>query len=158
MVFIASPIDDAHHNLFYGAFGDDDVHDGVHPPDFVRAIGGDRPYDPFDFGGFSGSREDNYGQDRDAMQRGHFSGFTGNILQEDMVTQASMGAIVDRTQEHLSSADVAVIHARRLLLQALDDMDAGRPVMGSGASLDHRDALPVDMILPAPPAEAVAPR
>ena len=83
------------------------------------------------------------------MRRGHFSGFTGNLLQEDMVTQASMGPIVDRTKEHLSTADVAVIQARRLLLQALDDMEAGRPVVGSGPDLDHRDVVPVDEILPA---------
>ena len=83
------------------------------------------------------------------MKRGHFSGFTGNLLQEDMVTQASMGPIVDRTKEHLSTADVAVIQARRLLLQALDDMEAGRPVVGSGPELDHRDVVPVDEILPA---------
>jgi phthalate 4,5-dioxygenase oxygenase subunit len=150
VVFIASPIDDTHHNLFYGSFGDEELHDGEHPPWFIETITGNRPYDPFDFGGFTGSRDENYGQDRDAMRRGHFSGFTGNLLQEDMVTQASMGPIVDRTQEHLSAADVAIIHARRLLLGALDDMEAGRPVVGSGPGLDHRDVLPVDAILPGP--------
>jgi hypothetical protein len=66
-----------------------------------------------------------------------------------MVTQASMGPIVDRTKEHLSTADVAVIQARRLLLQALDDMEAGRPVVGSGPDMDFRDVVPVDEILPA---------
>ena len=60
------------------------------------------------------------------MREGHFSGFTGNLLQEDMVTQASMGPIVDRTRDHLSSSDVAVVQARRLLLQALEDDAAGR--------------------------------
>lgn len=148
-VFIASPIDDTHHNLFHGAFSDGEIHDGVHAPEYMNTIMGDREYDPFDYGGFSAGREENYGQDRDAMKRGHFSGFTGNLLQEDMVTQASMGPIVDRTKEHLSTADVAVIQARRLLLQALDDMEAGRPVVGSGPDLDHRDVVPVDQILPA---------
>jgi phthalate 4,5-dioxygenase len=155
-VFIASPVDDTHHNLFYGSFGDEDLNDGTHAPEFIATITGDRPYDPFDFGGFSGSRDENYGQDREAMQEGHFSGFTGNLLQEDMVTQASMGPIVDRTKEHLSSADVAVIHARRLLLGAIDDMEAGRPVVGSGPGLDHRDVLPVDAILPGAAPEALA--
>ena len=84
------------------------------------------------------------------MRQGHFSGFTGNLVQEDMVTQASMGAIVDRTKEHLSTADVAVVHARRLLLSAIDDMEAGRPVVGSGPDMDHRDVVPVDAILPGP--------
>jgi phthalate 4,5-dioxygenase oxygenase subunit len=147
-VFIASPVDDTHHNLFYGSFGDEDVHDGTHLPDYARSIVGDRPYDPFDFGGFSASRDENYGQDREAMRQGHFSGFTGNLLQEDMVTQASMGPIADRTQEHLSTSDVAIIHARRLLLDTLDDMEAGRPVVGSGPGTDHRDVVPVDTVVP----------
>jgi hypothetical protein len=67
-----------------------------------------------------------------------------------MVTQASMGPIVDRTKEHLTTADVAVIHARRLLLSAIDDMEAGRSVVGSGPDMDHRNVLPVDAILPGP--------
>ena len=115
-------------------------------------------YDPFNYGGFSGSREDNYGQNRAAMQQGHFSGFTGNLLQEDMVTQASMGSIVDRTKEHLSSSDVAIIHARRLLLEAIEDMDAGRPVVGTAPGIDHRDVLPLDTVLPSPDAHEPAVR
>jgi phthalate 4,5-dioxygenase oxygenase subunit len=149
-IFIASPTDDTHHNLFHGAFADKDIHDGVHLPDFTRQLVGDRGYDPFNYGGFSGSRDENYGQNREAMQDGHFSGFTGNLLQEDMATQASMGPIVDRTSEHLSSSDVAIIHARRLLLEAIEDMDAGRPVVGTAPGIDHRDALPVDTVLPSP--------
>jgi hypothetical protein len=127
-----------------GAFSQEDIHDGAHLPDFTRQLVGNRRYDPFSYGGFSGSREDNYGQDRTAMQHGHFSGFTGNLLQEDMVTQASMGPIVDRTKEHLSRSDVAIIQARRLLLEAIDDMNAGRPVVGTLPSIDHSDVLPLD--------------
>ncbi len=157
-VFIASPIDDTHHNLFHGAFSQVEIHDGVHLPDFARQLVGDRQYDPFNYGGFSGSREDNYGQNRAAMEQGHFSGFTGNLLQEDMVTQASMGSIVDRTKEHLSSSDVAIIHARRVLLEAIDDMDAGRPVVGTTPGIDHRDVLPLDTVLPSPDAHEPAVR
>ena len=48
-IFIASPIDDAHHNLFHGAFSLVDIHDGVHLPDFTRQLVGDRQYDPFNY-------------------------------------------------------------------------------------------------------------
>src|SRR4029453_11976087 len=104
-----------------------DINDGLYLsiPRAQRGIVGDRPFDVTNFGGVTGGRDGNWGQDREAMGRGHFSGFTGNLLQEDTVTQISMGPIVDRTKEHLSTADVAVIQARRLLLQALDDMEAG---------------------------------
>jgi phthalate 4,5-dioxygenase len=151
-IFITSPIDDTHHNLFHGAFAHEEIHDGVHLPDFTRMLVDDRSYDPFNYGGFSGSRDENYGQNRAAMRQGHFSGFTGNLLQEDMVTQASMGPIVDRTKEHLSSSDVAIIHGRRLLLEALDDMEAGRHIVGTVPGTDHRNAIPVDTVIPAPDA------
>jgi phthalate 4,5-dioxygenase oxygenase subunit len=155
-IFIASPIDDTHHNLFFGAFSHKDFNDGVNLPEFARQLVDDRPYDPFDYGGFSGSPEDSYGQNRAAMRQGHFSGFTGNLLQEDMVTQASMGPIADRTQEHLSSSDVAIIHARRLLLEAIGDMEAGRPIVGTGPGADHRDVIPVDAVVAAPDAPKVS--
>jgi nitrite reductase/ring-hydroxylating ferredoxin subunit len=149
VIFITSPIDDTHHNLFFGCWSHEDINDGVGVPESQRELVGDRPYDPHNFGGFSGSRDDNYGQDRAAMQLGHFSGFMGNLLQEDMVTQASMGPILDRTKEHLSTSDAAIIHARRMLLEALDDMEAGRPPVGTGPGTDHRDVVPIDRVLPA---------
>src|ERR1700730_10211587 len=127
VIFITSPIDDTHHNLFLGAWSNTaDINNGFDVPEAQASIVGNRPYDPHNFGGVSGDREHNYGQDREAMKNGHFSGFVGNLLQEDTVTQASMGPIVDRTKEHLSSSDVAIIHARRLLLDAVADAAAGR--------------------------------
>jgi hypothetical protein len=84
------------------------------------------------------------------MAAGHFSGFTGNLLQEDIITQVSMGPIADRTREHLSSSDVAIIHARRLLLRALDRVADGHLPFGDERVDDHRDLTPVDVIeLPA---------
>jgi hypothetical protein len=38
----------------------------------------------------------------------------------------SMGPIQDRTREHLASTDVAIAANRRRLLQALDEVEAGR--------------------------------
>ena len=91
------------------------------------------------------------------MKLGHFSGFTGNLLQEDTVTQVSMGPITDRTKEHLSSSDVAIIHARRVLLDALDNVASGRPPVGNAVPLDHLDVIPTDvMVPPAQPSDALA--
>ena len=83
------------------------------------------------------------------MKRGHFSGFTGNLIQEDIVTQASMGPILDRTREHLSTSDVAIIHARRLLLDALADVAAGRVPPGAGIGIDFREVHPIDVLVAA---------
>jgi len=148
-IFIVSPVDDHHHVLFFGLWSDGpDLHDGTYldVPEAQRPLVGDRPFDPEDFGGFSGGRDDHWGQNRPAMAAGHFSGFTGNLLQEDIITQVSMGPIADRTREHLSSSDVAIIHARRLLLRALDRVADGHLPYGDERVDDHRDLTPVDMI------------
>jgi phthalate 4,5-dioxygenase oxygenase subunit len=150
VIFIVSPVDDTHHVLFFGFWSNArPIEQGaeVGVPPSHRSIVGDRPFDKDDFGGFSGGRDDNWGQDREAMRRGHFSGFTGNLLQEDTVTQVSMGPIVDRTKEHLSSSDVAIIHARRVLLDALDNVAAGRPPVGARVPADHLDVVPTDVVV-----------
>jgi phthalate 4,5-dioxygenase len=150
VIFIASPIDDTHHNLFFGSWSEtDDFNTGDEVPDRQRILMGDRPYDPHDFGGFSAGRDENFGQDREAMRDGHFSGFLGNLLQEDIVTQVSMGPIADRTREHLSTSDVAIVHARRRLFEALADAEAGRHPSGPPDTLDFRDVNPIDAVLTA---------
>jgi nitrite reductase/ring-hydroxylating ferredoxin subunit len=151
VIFIVSPVDDHNHVLFHGFWSYDTViSDGRYeelPPE-REAMVGDRPFDVHDYGGFSGGRDDNWGQDREAMANGHFSGFTGNLIQEDTVTQVSMGPIVDRTKEHLSSSDVAIIHARRVLLRALENVADDRPPVGPGPLGDLRHAHPVDEVVP----------
>jgi hypothetical protein len=52
-----------------------------------------------------------------------FSGIRG-ILNQDEAVQESMGAVYDRTQEHLGTSDKAVIAMRRLML---DLARAGTP-------------------------------
>jgi phthalate 4,5-dioxygenase oxygenase subunit len=143
-------VDDTHHNIFWGAWptaGDFPADDGL--PEQLQWAMGELPYDAHDLGRFSGGRDENFGQDRAAMKAGHFTGMTGNLLQEDLVTQASMGPIVDRTLDHLSSSDVAIVHARKLMLDAVADFTAGRTPRASGPGLDFRDVVPLDAVLPA---------
>jgi phthalate 4,5-dioxygenase oxygenase subunit len=151
VIFITSPVDDHNHQLFFGFWSvTREINDGRYEevPRAQQSIVGDRPFDRDDFGGFSGGRDENWGQDREAMARGHFSGFTGNLIQEDTVTQVSMGPIVDRTKEHLSSSDVAIIHLRRVLLKALDRVAAGSPPVGDAPPIDHLDVIPTDEVIP----------
>ena len=148
VIFIAVPIDDTHHNLFHGVWSDTtDINNGKDFPAAIASAVGNLPYDPHDYGRFTGSREENYGQDRQAMKNGHFSGFAGNLIQEDMVTQASMGPMVDRTIDQLSSGDVGIVHTRRILLDALDDMAAGRVPRGAGQGLDCSRLGPDNMVV-----------
>jgi phenylpropionate dioxygenase-like ring-hydroxylating dioxygenase large terminal subunit len=82
--------------------------------------------DPNDIGGELGSVDDLWGQDRAAMKRGHASGFPQrHVFHEDFITQLSMGAIVDRTQENLGSSDTVIVHTRRELIRAAHALRAG---------------------------------
>ena len=78
-----------------------------------------------------GSCDDNWGQDREAMARGHFSGFVDHVLLEDAVVQASIGAIADRSRNFLTHTDLGVQRCRQLLLAALDRFEAGEKVDGA---------------------------
>jgi phthalate 4,5-dioxygenase len=73
-----------------------------------------------------GGRNERWGQDRESMKRGKFSGFTQHFFHEDVSVAASQGRIAARSKEFLNSGDEGVFRLRRLLLQALSDFDAGK--------------------------------
>lgn len=86
-----------------------------------------------------GNRENNWLQDRSLMRDGvSFSGIPG-INTEDFAVQESMGPIVDRTREHLGASDLAVIHFRRIMIDAAErlERDGAAPV-GLAEPIDCR--------------------
>jgi phthalate 4,5-dioxygenase oxygenase subunit len=87
--------------------------------------------DERDYTRLAGDRYNAWGQDRTLMETGHFTGFGRSLLEEDAVVQTSMGPIVDRSKETLSSGDVAVVHARRMLLDAVAAVQRGELPPGS---------------------------
>jgi nitrite reductase/ring-hydroxylating ferredoxin subunit len=88
-----------------------------------------------------------YFLDRSLEKSKLFCGILSNPLQ-DAAVQESMGAIVDRTQEHLGPADAMIIMVRRRLLQA------ARALREHGVrppGVDHPELYhvrPVGMVLP----------
>ncbi len=127
VIFITTPVDDERHLMFFGLYSDrekqDPVAAAIQPPD-------GKP-DLYNYAPLPGGREARWGQDRALMAAGHFTGFGNNVLEEDMVVQASMGPIVDRSREMLSMSDVAIVKARRMMLAALADYEAGKLPPGS---------------------------
>lgn len=117
-MFISVPIDNSAHMLFWGFWNEDAAHQADNE-EILR--GGERDLD--NYATFRGGPEDAWGQDRAAMAVGHFTGFDDCLLQEDVVVQASMGRIVDRTVEQLCASDVAVGRARRRILQELQKFE-----------------------------------
>jgi phenylpropionate dioxygenase-like ring-hydroxylating dioxygenase large terminal subunit len=127
VIFIISPVDDEHHLMFFGLYSDREKQDPVAAA--IQPEGGQ--CQPFNYAPLPGGRENRWGQDRALMKSGHFTGFGNNILEEDMVVQASMGPIVDRTREFLSATDIAIVNTRRMLLGALEGVERGDLPPGS---------------------------
>src|SRR5262249_54437174 len=104
------------------------------PPEDMAMQARDYEPDPADYTRLAGDASTRWGQDRALMDAGHFTGFGRSLLEEDVAVQTSMGPIVDRSKEHLSSGDVAVASARRMLLDALAAADSGALPPGSARS------------------------
>jgi phenylpropionate dioxygenase-like ring-hydroxylating dioxygenase large terminal subunit len=133
-MFISVPIDNVSHLHFFGLWHEDRSYaaDQAHLATTKR--------DPDNYVVLRHDAE-GWGQDREAMRNGHFTGFEGALLEEDMVVQASMGPIVDRTKEHLRASDVGVTHARRRLLEALATLQLGEAPAPAGEIVRPLDVL-----------------
>lgn len=83
--------------------------------------------------------------DREMQRNRTFTGIEGIGIQ-DYAVQEGMGKITDRSTEHLGSSDAAIITARSLLLEAMDDVKAGKVPRGLEPN-SHRDVRPVDSFL-----------
>lgn len=125
-VFCFAPVDDTHHLVFFGNYGETPLS----LRDVSGVLDGELP-DPRNFASLQGDRSNRWGQDRESMKNGHWSGLTRSAIQEDAVVQVSMGPIVDRTKENLSSSDVAVAHTRRLILETIAAYESGQLPPGS---------------------------
>jgi len=73
-----------------------------------------------------GTREENYGQNRDLMKRGHASGFWQHLGTEDFAMFLGQGPIADRTTEQLCSADGAIVRLRAQLIKSAREFAEGK--------------------------------
>ncbi len=72
------------------------------------------------------SRDNDYELDREAQRTVSYSGIE-HVSIQDRGIQETMGAIYDRTAEHLGSADTAIIMMRRLLMRLARELEQGKP-------------------------------
>ena len=72
----------------------------------------------------------NFGQDRQAMKLGNFTGIPG-IPNQDIAMWETMGRIADRTKDWLGTSDIAVARFRRLMVDAAKAMRDGGPALGT---------------------------
>jgi nitrite reductase/ring-hydroxylating ferredoxin subunit len=82
-------------------------------------------------GNFFARAENDYLIDRERQKTHNFTGMEDATPVQDAAMQESMGAIVDRSREHLSASDAAIIRMRRCLLRAAEAL-AGKGLTPPG--------------------------
>jgi phenylpropionate dioxygenase-like ring-hydroxylating dioxygenase large terminal subunit len=120
------PIDDEHtwvYNFLYGL--DESVAIGVDQAWEMETFAGRGPDDLIP-GTYLPKRNlhNDYAIDRALQKTTTFTGIKG-INTQDFAVQEGMGAIVDRSKEHLGTSDRAVITLRQLLLEAVRTVEVG---------------------------------
>jgi phenylpropionate dioxygenase-like ring-hydroxylating dioxygenase large terminal subunit len=84
--------------------------------------------------------------DRAVQKTKTFTGIPG-VNTQDVALQEGMGPIVDRSREHLGTTDRAIIVLRQLLLEAANDVAAGKAPRGVNAE-DYQRVRALDHIIP----------
>jgi phthalate 4,5-dioxygenase len=92
------------------------------------------------------SLENDFFIDRKVQREKTFTGIPGFNTQ-DIALQTGMGPIVDRSREALGSTDMAIQEARRLLLEAADEVAAGRDPRGTDPNAQG-SSRGADMLVP----------
>jgi hypothetical protein len=125
------PIDDDHTSViqYYFSAGDDPIteheRDGLRISPTVEQV----KYRMLDGAVLDTWRDirnadNDYLIDREAQKTLSFTGIATARSQDEMVTDG-MGAVADRTKEHLGTTDAAIIRARQLLLTLARDLQEG---------------------------------
>ena len=83
--------------------------------------------------------------DRQVQKYETFTGIEG-INTQDQAIQESMGPIVDRSSENLANSDMAIVIARRMLLDSASTVADGGDPPGTGDS--YYNVRAIDAILP----------
>ena len=112
------PIDDTHHWKYTFAFNREKPLD-----DFLRNR--NRAELTADYR-LTRNRANRYQQDRDSMKTQTFTGMGSNFQAHDAFATESQGPVQDRTAEHLVTSDKAIVAARKLLLNGMQDVKDGR--------------------------------
>ena len=115
-------------------------------PDRVTVTNSIGPTDG-DFG-TDRNRENNWGQDREAMKSFSFTGIK-IIRNQDTAVQESMGPLYDRSKEHLGVSDTAIIRMRRRMLDSVRAFtEHGAAPLALDKAFDYGDIIAVEGMLP----------
>ncbi len=80
------------------------------------------------------NRDNDYRIDRALQSSGKSATGMKGVGIQDCAVQESMGAISDRTREHLGSSDLAIVQVRRFMLRTLEEVQQGKTPPGLAAA------------------------
>lgn len=83
------------------------------------------------------NRANDYLLSREEQRTVSFTGVRG-IAEQDQMAQESQGVVVDRSREHLTATDIAIVHFRRLMLGQARALEAGEPPRAPGLAEAYR--------------------
>jgi phenylpropionate dioxygenase-like ring-hydroxylating dioxygenase large terminal subunit len=83
------------------------------------------------------NRANHYLLDRQEQRQRSFTGVRG-IAEQDAMVQDSQGLIVDRTREHLTATDAAIVRFRRAVMGGAQALQAGHPPEAPGKPAAYR--------------------
>jgi phthalate 4,5-dioxygenase oxygenase subunit len=86
------------------------------------------------------TKDNDYLQDRQSMRQGSHTGIVG-IPNQDMAMWETMGPIADRSKERLGVSDVAIVHFRRIMVEAARLVAVGGAAIGTGPGAVRHVAL-----------------
>lgn len=93
------------------------------------------------------TEENWYGQDREWMKQGNFTGIAG-IPNQDIAMWVSMGAVVDRSMDVLGASDLAIVEFRRLMVDAAKLVEEGGPALGANPDIVQTDIASYEGVVP----------
>ena len=131
------PIDDHSHWLYYVHYDSEIDPDAEEKQRLEQAFGHDL-IDPENDYRSRGNQANLHLLDRERQKHENFTGIRGVAAQDIAITQ-SMGAIVDRSREHLTSGDILVIQLRNYLLKTVREHMAGKPAPGQDGGFSYPD-------------------
>ena len=86
------------------------------------------------------NKSNDYGFDPHEQEHETYTGMGADINVHDQWACESMGAIQDRTKEHLGQSDKAITAYRRLLRQAIEDTEERRPAADGARPAERAEA------------------
>ena len=139
------PVDDTHTAFYFLAWGDAastpsteewrkflNVRPGVTLDEFYR---------------IKASMDNRFGQDRQAMKAGNFTGITG-FPNQDIAMWVTMGPIADRSLERLGASDQAVVEFRKQMVASAAAFAEGKPAIGTGAARVSKEVCSFQAVMP----------